>query len=77
MVSDTEIPRACASAAVMDLHGREAAAVLEYVLLFAMRRDQDAPHDLLAELMAARDRDVRVWTIGPLMAAMRSWEVLG
>lgn len=72
-------PRAMVAAAVMDLHDRpqrEVIDLLEEVLLLALRRDPDACHDLLAELMMSERRAVRVWTIGPLLTALRSWEAL-
>ena len=77
--SDFVAPRALASAAVMDLHDRplnEAIDVLEEILLWALRRDPDACRDLLADLMLAERRPVRVWAIGPLLASLRAWEAL-
>jgi hypothetical protein len=65
-----------ATAAVMDLHDRpnnEAIDILEDVLLWALRRDPDACRDLLADLMLAERRPVRVWAIGPLLTALRCW----
>jgi hypothetical protein len=63
----------------MDLHDRpltEAIDVLEEILLWALRRDPDACRDLLTDLMLAEQRPVRVWAIGPLLAALRAWEAL-
>jgi hypothetical protein len=77
--SDYVAPRALAAAAVMDLHDRphnEAIDVLEDVLLWALRRDPDACRDLLAELMSAQRKPVRVWAIGPLLASLRAWQAM-
>lgn len=77
--SDFVAPRAMATAAIMDLHDRplnEAIDVLEDVLLWALRRDPDACRDLLANLMMAERRSVRVWALGPLLAALRTWEAM-
>jgi hypothetical protein len=54
----------------------EAINIIEDVLLWALRCAPELCRDLLADLMLAERRPVRVWAIGPLLASLRAWEAL-
>lgn len=75
--SDFVAPRSMAAAAVMDLHDRplnEVIDILEEVLLWALRRDPAACQELLADLLLADKRQVRVWAIGPMLTTLHAWQ---